>query len=149
MDKSYLLNKKKIIVINSFANISKIEDALYIKSCKVLQDDHDYVAYVNTKPGELISMNVKFTNDASRYKGHHCVLIFSKDGVNASVIMGPSLEIVNNGFVIEYEGKEASTDEDKFKCGNCSNIVKKSELFNDGNVKCPYCEFGFLKVKEE
>ena len=146
MDKDFILNvEKKIIVINSFSGVSRVEDALYIKSCKTLQNNHDYVAYVNTKPGELVSMNITFTNDIYKYKGRKCILIYSKDGVNASIIAASSLEIINDGFVIEYAGKENSSAEDEFKCGNCGNIIKKSELFHDGNIKCPYCEFGFTK----
>lgn len=146
MDKDFILNvEKKIIVINSFSGVSKVEDALYIKSCKTLQNNHDYVAYVNTKPGELVSMNVTYTNDIYKYKGRKCILIYSKDGVNASIIAASSLEIINDDFVIEYAGKENSSAEDEFKCGNCGNIIKKSELFHDGNIKCPYCEFGFTK----
>ena len=146
MDKDFILNaKKKIIVINSFSGVSKVEDALYIKSCKTLQNNHDYVAYVNTKPGELVSMNVTYTNDIYKYKGRKCILIYSKDGVNASIIDASSLEIINDDFTIEYAEKENSSTEDEFKCGNCGNIIKKSELFHDGNIKCPYCEFGFTK----
>ena len=146
MDKDFILNvEKKIIVINSFSGVSKVEDALYIKSCKTLQNNHDYVAYVNTKPGELVSMNVTYTNDIYKYKGRKCILIYSKDGVNASIIAASSLEIINDDFVIEYAGKENSSAEDEFKCRSCGNIIKKSELFHDGNIKCPYCEFGFTK----
>ena len=146
MDKDFISNvKKKIIVINSFSGVSKVEDALYIKSCKTLQNNHDYVAYINTKPGELVSMNVTYTNDIYKYKGRKCILIYSKDGVNASIIAASSLEIINDDFVIEYAGKENSSAEDEFKCGSCGNIIKKSELFHDGNIKCPYCEFGFTK----
>ena len=146
MDKDFILNvEKKIIVINSFSGVSKVEDALYIKSCKTLQNNHDYVAYINTKPGELVSMNVTYTNDVYKYKGRKCILIYSKDGVNASIIAASSLEIINDDFVIEYAGKENSSTEDEFKCGSCGNIIKKSELFHDGNIKCPYCEFGFTK----
>ena len=146
MDKDFILNvEKKIIVINSFSGVSKVEDALYIKSCKTLQNNHDYVAYVNTKPGELVSVNITFTDDIYKYKGRNCILIYSKDGVNASIIDASSLEIINDGFVIEYAEKENSSAEDEFKCGSCGNIIKKSELFHDGNIKCPYCEFGFTK----
>ena len=146
MDRAFISNvKKKIIVINSFSGVSRVEDVLYIMSCKTLQNDHDYVAYINTKPGELVSMNVTYTNDIYKYKGRKCILIYSKDGVNASIIAASSLEIINDGFVIEYAGKENSSAEDEFKCGNCGNIIKKSELFHDGNIKCPYCEFGFTK----
>ena len=146
MDKDFILNaEKKIIVINSFSGVSRVEDVLYIMSCKTLQNDHDYVAYINTKPGELVSMNVTYTNDIYKYKGRKCILIYSKDGVNASIIAASSLEIINDNFVIEYAGKENSSTEDEFKCGSCGNIIKKSELFHDGNIKCPYCEFGFTK----
>ena len=146
MDKDFISNvKKKIIVINSFSGVSRVEDVLYIMSCKTLQNDHDYVAYINTKPGELVSMNVTYTNDIYKYKGRKCILIYSKDGVNASIIAASSLEIINDDFVIEYAGKENSSAEDEFKCGSCGNIIKKSELFHDGNIKCPYCEFGFTK----
>ena len=136
MDKDFILNvEKKIIVINSFSGVSRVEDALYIKSCKTLQNNHDYVAYVNTKPGELVSMNVTFTNDIYKYKGCNCTLIYSKDGVNASIIAASSLEIINDDFVIESAGKENCSAEDEFKCGSCGNIIKKSELFHDGNIK--------------
>ena len=146
MDKDFILNaEKKIIVINSFSGVSRVEDVLYIMSCKTLQNDHDYVAYINTKPGELVSMNVAYTNDIYKYKGRKCILIYSKDGVNASIIDASSLETINDDFVIKYAGKENSSIEDEFKCGNCGNIIKKSELFHDGNIKCPYCEFGFTK----
>ena len=146
MDKDFILNaEKKIIVINSFSGVSRVEDVLYIMSCKTLQNDHDYVAYINTKPGELVSMNVAYTNDIYKYKGRKCILIYSKDGVNASIIDASSLEIINDDFTIEYAEKENSSTEDEFKCGNCGNIIKKSELFHDGNIKCPYCEFGFIK----
>ena len=146
MDKDFILNaEKKIIVINSFSGVSRVEDVLYIMSCKTLQNDHDYVAYINTKPGELVSMNVMYTNDIDKYKGRKCILIYSKDGVNASIIDASSLETINDDFVIEYAGKENSSAEDEFKCGSCGNIIKKSELFHDGNIKCPYCEFGFTK----
>ena len=146
MDKDFILNaEKKIIVINSFSGVSRVEDVLYIMSCKTLQNDHDYVAYINTKPGELVSMNVTYTNDIYKYKGRKCILIYSKDGVNASIIDASSLETINDDFVIKYAGKENSSIEDEFKCGNCGNIIKKSELFHDGNIKCPYCEFGFTK----
>ena len=146
MDKDFILNaEKKIIVINSFSGVSRVEDVLYIMSCKTLQNDHDYVAYINTKPGELVSMNVTYTNDIYKYKGRKCILIYSKDGVNASIIGASSLDTINDGFVIEYAGKENSSAEDEFKCGNCGNIIKKSELFHDGNIKRPYCEFGFIK----
>ena len=146
MDKDFILNvEKKIIVINSFSGISRVESVLYIKSCKTLQNNHDYVAYVNTKPGELVSVNITFTDDIYKYKGRNCILIYSKDGVNASIIAASSLEIINDDFVIEYAEKENSSAEDEFKCGSCGNIIKKSELFHDGNIKCPYCEFGFTK----
>ena len=146
MDKDFILNaEKKIIVINSFSGISRVESVLYIKSCKTLQNNHDYVAYVNTKPGELVSVNITFTDDIYKYKGRNCILIYSKDGVNASIIDASSLEIINDDFTIEYAEKENSSTEDEFKCGNCGNIIKKSELFHDGNIKCPYCEFGFTK----
>ena len=146
MDKDFILNvEKKIIVINSFLDVYKVENALYIKSCKILQNDHDYVAYANTKSGEFVSVNVVFTNDVYKYKGRRCVLIYSKDGVHASIIGASSLETINDGFVIEYAEKENSSVEDEFKCGFCGNIIKKSELFHDGNIKCPYCEFGFTK----
>ena len=40
MDKDFILNvEKKIIVINSFSGVSRVEDALYIKSCKTLQNN--------------------------------------------------------------------------------------------------------------
>ena len=146
MDKDFILNaEKKIIVINSFSGVSRVEDVLYIMSCKTLQNDHDYVAYINTKPGELVSMNVTYTNDIYKYKGRKCILIYSKDGVNASIIAASSLDTINDGFVIEYAGKENSSAEDEFKCGFCGNIIKKSELCHDGNIECPYCEFGFTK----
>ena len=146
MDKDFILNaEKKIIVINSFSGVSRVEDVLYIMSCKTLQNDHDYVAYINTKPGELVSVNITFTDDIYKYKGRNCILIYSKDGVNASIIDASSLDTINDGFVIEYAEKENSSAEDEFKCGSCGNIIKKSELFHDGNIKCPYCEFGFIK----
>ena len=146
MDKDFILNaEKKIIVINSFSGVSRVEDVLYIMSCKTLQNDHDYVAYINTKPGELVSMNVTYTNDIYKYKGRKCILIYSKDGVNASIIGASSLDTINDGFVIEYAETENSSAEDEFKCGSCGNIIKKSELFLVGNIKCPYCEFGFIK----
>ena len=146
MDKDFILNaEKKIIVINSFSGVSRVEDVLYIMSCKTLQNDHDYVAYINTKPGELVSMNVTYTNDIYQYKGRKCILLSSKDGVNASIIGASSLDTINGGFVIEYAETENSSAEDEFKCGSCGNIIKKSELFHDGNIKCPYCEFGFTK----
>ena len=146
MDKDFILNaEKKIIVIDSFSGVSRVEDVLYIKSCKTLQNNHDYAAYVNTNPAELVSMNVTFTNDIYKYKGRKCILIYSKDGVNASIIGASSLDTINDGFVIEYAETENSSAEDEFKCGSCGNIIKKSELFHDGNIKCPYCEFGFTK----
>ena len=146
MDKDFILNaEKKIIVINSFSGVSRVEDVLYIMSCKTLQNDHDDVAYINTKPGELVSMYVAYRNDIYKYKGRKCILIYSKDGVNASIIDASSLDTINDGFVIEYAETENSSAEDEFKCGSCGNIIKKSELFHDGNIKCPYCEFGFTK----
>ena len=110
MDKDFILNaEKKIIVINSFSGVSRVEDVLYIMSCKTLQNDHDYVAYINTKPGELVSMNVTYTNDIYKYKGRKCILIYSKDGVNASIIGASSLDTINDGFVIEYAETENSS----------------------------------------
>lgn len=145
----YFKGRKEIIIIDSFAGLKPKQDAIYIKSCKILQDDHDYVAYVYNEDGTpSLSFAVKFaSNEYSKRKsaGYVDYLIISyDDSPTVSIFNCSTMEIIESGITIIYESKSDSK-EDKVICSNCGNIINRSELFHDGDIKCPYCEFGFIK----